>query len=94
MATISAHKSERVEMRATPAQRRILDRATAAIGLTRSDFVLQAALERAQEVIEKQSSITLENSAFDRFIEACESASKPNQALKDALEFTRAREAE
>ena len=89
MATLSATKTERVEMRTTRAQLEILDQATARSGLNRSDYILRTALQKAQEDLEKSMSIAIENDAFDRFIEACERAEKPNQALKEAFQFTK-----
>jgi uncharacterized protein (DUF1778 family) len=87
MATLT--KEVRVEMRASHAQREILDRATATCGLSMTDFVLNAALDRAGEVLEKHQVITLKNEEFDNFISVCNEAREPNQALKDALKFTR-----
>ncbi len=87
MATLA--KDTRVEMRASQAQREILDRATATCGLSMTDFVLSAALERANEVLEQHNKITLKNAEFDRFIQICSEAREPNQALRDALQFTK-----
>lgn len=72
-------------MRASEAQREILDRATATCGLSMTDFVLNAALERAAEVLEQNNKITLKNEEFDHFIAVCNEAREPNQALKDAF---------
>jgi len=84
MATLPA-KNTRIEMRASEAQREILDRATATCGLSMTDFVLNAALERAAEVLEQNNKITLKNEEFDHFIAVCNEAREPNQALKDAF---------
>ena len=86
MATL---KDTRVEMRASQAQREILDRAVATSGLSMTDFVLNAALDRAAEVLERDTKITLKNEEFDHFIAVCNEAREPNQALKDALKQTR-----
>lgn len=86
MATL---KDTRVEMRASQTQREILDRAVATSGLSMTDFVLNAALDRAAEVLERDTKITLKNEEFDHFIAVCNEAREPNQALKDALKQTR-----
>ena len=86
MATL---KDTRVEMRASQTQREILDRAVATSGLSMTDFVLNAALDRAGEVLERDTKITLKNEEFDHFIAVCNEAREPNQALKDALKQTR-----
>ena len=84
-------KETRIEMRASQAQREILDRATATCGLSMTDFVLNAALERAGEVLEQNNKITLKNEEFDHFMAVCNEAREPNQALKDAFKNTRER---
>lgn len=90
MATLRA-KNTRVEMRASQAQREILDRATATCGLSMTDFVLNAALERAREVLEQSDKITLKNEEFDHFMAVCNEAREPNQALKNAFRNARER---
>lgn len=90
MATLPA-KDTRVEMRASKAQREILDRATATCGLSMTDFVLNAALDRAAEVLEQNSKITLKNEEFDHFIAVCNEAREPNQALMNAFKNAKER---
>ena len=82
-------KSERIEMRAYPSDKKLLDMAAALSGQQMSDFLLQPALAKARKILKEQASITLENELFDSFIAACEKAEQPNQTLKDALQFTR-----
>lgn len=85
-----ANKTERIELRATQSHRELIDRATTLSGLSsRSDFVMQAALKNAQEIIDENNSIKLSNEAFDNFVAACENPPEPNQALKEALNRTR-----
>lgn len=85
----AATKTERIEMRTSPSNRETLLKATGITGLSMSDFVLQASLERARQLLQEASLITLENDAFDRFITACDHSEEPNQALKEALKITR-----
>ena len=90
MATLRA-KNTRVEMRTSQAQRDILDRATATCGLSMTDFILNAALERSGEVLERDNKITLKNEEFDHFITVCNEAREPNQALRNAFKNARER---
>jgi len=90
MATSRA-KDIRIEMRASQAQREILDRATATCGLSMTDFVLNAALERAREVLEQNNKIILKNDEFDHFMAVCNEAREPNKALKNAFKNARER---
>jgi len=82
-------KQERLELRATSEQRMLLDKATAASGLNRSDFVLQAAMREAREVLEQQSTITLNDHEFDSFMVALDSPMPANDELKAALKIAR-----
>jgi len=82
-------KSKRIEMRASPEQRELLLRATTACGLSMSDFVLDAALTRAHEVLEQHDRLTLKNDEFDRLLAICSSGKSPNNALKLAAELAR-----
>ena len=64
------------------------EKASALLGLrSLTDYVVKLMDEDSKKVIEKYESITIEDSAFDRFYEACEKAKAPNKALLGALAF-------
>jgi uncharacterized protein (DUF1778 family) len=52
-------QSTRIDMRVPQSVRDIIDRAAAMQGRTRTDFVLEAALEKAEQIIERQTVIRL-----------------------------------
>jgi uncharacterized protein (DUF1778 family) len=52
-------QSARVDLRVPRSVRAIIDHAAAMQGRTRSDFILEAALEKAEHVIERQTVIRL-----------------------------------
>ena len=65
------------------------EKASALLGLrSLTDYVVRLMDEDSTQVIEKYESINVEDSAFDRFYEACEKAKAPNKALLSALVFT------
>ena len=65
------------------------EKASALLGLkSLTDYVVRLIDEDATQVIDKYESITIDDSAFDRFYQACEKARAPNKALLDALAFT------
>ena len=65
------------------------EKASAILGLkSLTDYVVRLMDEDSTQVIDKYESITIEDSAFDRFYEACEKAKAPNKALLGALAFT------
>jgi len=54
-------------LRVTASDQELIDRAVAASGLTRTDFVLQAARSAAQELLVEQAWAALEPEAFAAF---------------------------
>lgn len=67
------------------------EKASALLGMkSLTEYVVKLMDESATQVIEQYESITLENDLFDRFVEACDKADKPNKALQDAATFTKA----
>ena len=54
-----------------------------------TEYVVKLMDESSTRVIEQYESMTLENDIFDRFIEACDKADKPNAALREAADYTK-----
>ena len=54
-------------LRVTPGDQELIDRAVSASGLTRTDFVLQAARAAAQELLVEQTWSAMEPEAFEAF---------------------------
>ncbi len=66
------------------------EKASALLGMkSLTEYVVKLMDENATQVIEQYESITLENDIFDRFVDACDNAAKPNKALQDAATFTK-----
>jgi uncharacterized protein (DUF1778 family) len=66
------------------------EKASALLGMkSLTEYVVKLMDDSATQVIEEYESMTLENNLFDRFFEACDKADKPNDALKDAVTFTK-----
>jgi uncharacterized protein (DUF1778 family) len=55
-----------INIRARSAQRDLIDRAAGAVGKNRSDFMLEAACERARNVMLDQTFFVLDARAFER----------------------------
>lgn len=65
------------------------EKASALLGMkSLTEYVVKLMDESSSQVIEQYESITVESDVFDRFMEACDKAIKPNQALQDAAAFT------
>ena len=62
------------------------EKASALLGLkSLTEYVVRLIEEDADKVIKHHESMTIEGDTFDRFVDACEKAKGPNQALKEAL---------
>jgi len=72
----------RLDVRMSSETKRRLSQAAELSGATVSEFVRTAADAHAQAVLEESTRISLEGSAFDRFIAACDNDSGPNEALR------------
>ncbi|KAB7691765.1 DUF1778 domain-containing protein [Plesiomonas shigelloides] len=66
------------------------EKASALLGLkSLTEYVVRLMDENATKVIAEHESITINDDIFDQFIEACDKAKAPNDALKAALSFTK-----
>ena len=66
------------------------EKASALLGMkSLTEYVVKLMDESSTKVIEQYESMTLENDIFDQFVEACEKADKPNDALIQAAKFTK-----
>lgn len=57
-----------INLRALPEQRDLIDQAAGLLGKNRSDFMLEAACERAQSVLLDQVYFALDEAKFDQFV--------------------------
>ena len=71
-----------INLRALPEQRDLIDHAAALLGKNRSDFMLEAACERAQSVVLDQVLFTLDADKFQQFVELLDAPPKPNAGLE------------
>jgi uncharacterized protein (DUF1778 family) len=74
-----------INLRARAADRDLIDRAAQAQGKTRSEFMLEAARERAQQVLVDQTFFQLDAKAFRRFGRLLEAPPQSSRKLVDLL---------
>jgi uncharacterized protein (DUF1778 family) len=84
MATAVAAR-ETINLRAPAAQRALIDQAAQVQGKTRTDFMLEAAYEKAQQVLLDRIVFTLDAKSFDRFVKLLDAPVKTNKALSRLL---------
>jgi uncharacterized protein (DUF1778 family) len=70
-----------INIRALPEQRDLIDQAAAALGKNRSDFMLEAACERAQSILLDQVFFKLDADKFDQFVSLLDAPTQPNPGL-------------
>jgi uncharacterized protein (DUF1778 family) len=71
-----------INLRALPEQRDLIDQAASALGKNRSDFMLEAACERAQSVLLDQVFFRLDADKFEQFVALLDAPPQPNPGLE------------
>ncbi len=71
-----------INLRALPEQRDPIDHAASPLGMSRSDFMLEAACERAQAVALDQIHFALDADTFQQFRDLLDAPPKPNPGLE------------
>ncbi|OYT91517.1 MAG: toxin-antitoxin system protein [Burkholderiales bacterium PBB3] len=70
-----------INLRARSDQRDLIDRAASSLGRNRSDFMLEAACEKAQSIVLDSTFFSLDGAAFARFSALLDAPIQPNPAL-------------
>ena len=70
-----------INLRALPEQRDLIDQAASLLGKNRSDFMLEAACERARSVVLDQVFFSLDAEKFKQFTARLDSPPGPNAGL-------------
>lgn len=84
----AANREKTINLRATPAQKSLIERAAAAAGETRTAFVLDASLERAEAVLADRVRFELPVAQMARFLKALEAPVSNPSALRKLLART------
>jgi uncharacterized protein (DUF1778 family) len=71
-----------INLRALPQQRDLIDKAATLLGKNRSDFMLEAACERAQSVVLDQMFFNLDDEKFKQFTALLDAPPEPNPGLE------------
>lgn len=71
-----------INLRALPEQRDLIDHAASLLGKNRSDFMLEAACERARSVVLDQVLFTLDPDKFQQFLDLLDAPPEPNPGLE------------
>jgi uncharacterized protein (DUF1778 family) len=71
-----------ISLRARPEQRELIDRAAQFLGQSRSDFMLEAACDKAHEVMLDQVHFKLNAAKFSQFVKLLEAPPALNPGLE------------
>ncbi len=86
-ASSSPHtKTQRIDIRATSKIKHTLMQAAELSGVSVSQFLLIAACEKAENIIQTQENLRLTNLERDRLLKLLENPPKPNAKLKKAMQ--------
>jgi uncharacterized protein (DUF1778 family) len=81
MATTSAIRSDRIELRTTKEEKRLLSMAAAHERLDMTSFIMRSVLPAARDVVERAERIVLSKRDSARVLRVLEKSPKPTRAL-------------
>lgn len=86
----SSTTNARLDVRLDSRVKSMAERASALLGkASLTDYIVSLVEADAQRIIDSYANMTVEDDLFDAFMVACENVRQPNQALRDAVTFTR-----
>lgn len=85
MLSQNAPKDALINMRVHSQTRDFIDQAAKAIGKDRSDFMLEAAYEKAEEILLDQTHIFMNDEQWEAFNKLLDSPPKANDKLRNLL---------
>lgn len=82
--------SARIDMRLDEEIKAKAEKASELLGMkSLTEYLVKLMDDDATKVIAKHESITVADDIFDRFMDACKKARKPNKALCDAVAYSK-----
>ena len=81
----AAQRVDTFNLRVSPVQRTLIDRAAEAVGKNRTEFMLEAACREAGSVLSDRRYFVLDERAYERFIEALDQPPASNSKLRTLL---------
>jgi len=91
MSTAGAAREDRIELRATKEEKRLLATAAAYERLDVTSFIMRSVLPAARQVVDRAERIVLSERDTARVLELLENPPKPTSALMDAARRRAAR---
>ena len=82
----AARRGEAINLRASQKQKALIDRAAAALGRSRSDFMLETACREAEAVLLDRRYFVLTEDAFRKFTAMLDRPPRDNPRLRQLLQ--------
>jgi len=79
-------KREALNMRVRPEVRKLIDHAAELTGKTRTDFVLDAAKQAAQNAVLDRTLIALDSESYAAFVAMLDAPPNPNERLRKTMQ--------
>jgi uncharacterized protein (DUF1778 family) len=76
---------ETLNIRIRPEDRRLIDRAATARGKNRTDFILDAARQAAEEALLDSAMISVSAEAYAEFVARLDAPAQPNERLRRTM---------
>jgi uncharacterized protein (DUF1778 family) len=86
MAAPTATRETTISLRASASQRALIDQAAQVQGKTRTDFMLEAAYEKAQQVLLDRTVFALDAKSFERFVKLFGCSGQIQQGVEPIVE--------
>ena len=81
-----APRRDTLNLRIAGVERNLIDRAAAAQGTTRTDFILRAARRAAEEALLDRALVSVSPEAFTEFISRLDAPAAPNERLRKTMQ--------
>ncbi len=81
-----AVKRDSLNLRIKPSERSLIDRAAAALGKNRTDFILDAARHAAEEALLDRVLFPVSPEAYAEFLARLDAPPQPNERLRRAMQ--------
>ena len=83
--TARTNRTQKIDLRITPQHKEALTKAAALSRRSLSDFVLQSALDKADETLADRRNFVLDEASWDAFVKALDAPPEKNRALQRLL---------
>lgn len=81
-----APRRDTLNLRIPAVERNLIDRAAAAQGTTRTDFILRAARQAAEDVLLDRALVSVSQEAYAEFLRRLDAPANPNERLRKTMQ--------